>query len=243
MRLRLPLFSLLVAATLDVAGSITVSAFENDTAECEPGRDVALEYTTSFELGAPRKVEIVVYPGGVDSSAAKKRGGYVHEGRVVSYSETNDCPPTSPVSPGKPKCTKLRGLLLTRVSEVQWYPPEEGLRPLARGLAIRLGSNAGNQLDQCVLNVARNLDPMFRNAVIELFEAPLITELPLGATDAAFRRLRKGQALRREIKLSGTCKDVRITSGPAEQRPAPQGMAGRGCIVNGKIAVTVRRVS
>ena len=92
-------------ATLDVAGLVTIRAFQDTTRECMQGRDLAIDYTDEFELGKPRKVEVFAGPGGVVVSTARAPGGVVHEGKVRNYAESNECPPRSPVLPREPECS------------------------------------------------------------------------------------------------------------------------------------------
>jgi hypothetical protein len=231
------------AARIDVAGFLTIRAFEDTTRECEPGRDVALEYTTDFELGAPQKTKIKVAYGMAFSIPVQKRGGAVHEGKVVNYTETNTCPPKLPVSPGKPECSTLRGTLGVALSPTPFTRAEEDLTPLVRDMSITVDRrDGGNQQGECMLSSARNLKAKVGNAEIgPLWTAPAGLVVPLGVTSEAFRRLPKGKAIRRLIRLNGACNGVVVSTGQAEGRAAPRAIPRRDCTVTGKIFVSVRR--
>ena len=233
-------------ATIDVAGFVTVRAFQDTTQECEQGRDVAIDYTDDFELGKPRKVTVSAAFGTTFSGQARRPGGVVHEGKVVNYTETNNCPPTTPVTPGKPECSKHRGTLRASLVPTPDVTDDEDLTPLVRDVSIALQrTGGGNQAEECFLGSMLSLKAKLgKHVVTTLSVDGTMIVLPLGATDASFRKLRKGKAIRRVIRLNGACDGVLISSGQAEGRAAGRLRAAprSSCTVTGKIFVSVRRV-
>ena len=234
-------------ATIDVAGFVTIRAFKDDTDTCTQGRDVAVEYRADLELGKPQKVNLGILGTRAFSSQARKPGGAVHEGEVVNYTETNECPPKSPVTPGKPECTKHRGTLGASLAPTPApdLDGENDLAPLVRGVSIGLLRRGGGSQDGECLDIMGPVNPSVGLHVISTMEGDnggIV--VPLGVTDASFRKLRKGKAIRRLIRLNGACERVQISTGPAEGDVAARRIAipRADCTVTGKIFVSVRRV-
>lgn len=207
---------------------------------------MAVDYRADVELGRPRRVTVGFAVGTAFSGPARKADGAVHEGKVVNYRETNECPPKSPVDPGKPECTKLRGTLEASIAPTPGELDDVELNPLVHSMSVALArTSGGNQELEC-LAILDEMKPRVGPHVIttmELVQGRLV--VPLGVTNAAFARLRPGKAIRRLIRLNGACDAVLISSGPAEGSGPAVGrsVAKSDCTLNGKIYVSVRRVS
>ena len=223
---------------------VTIRAFQDTTRECMQGRDLAIDYTDEFELGKPRKVDVFAGLGGVVVSTVRAPGGVVHEGKVRNDTESNDCPPRSPVSPGEPECSKHRGTLSAVIATTPLTRDEEDLTPLVRRVSISLKrEDGGAQLQECMFSSVETAEAKVRPYIVRALWRPEESLLlPLGATTSDFAKLRKGKAIRRLIKLNGACNGVLISSGQAEGRAAARSAPRSNCTVTGKIFVSVRRV-
>lgn len=228
-------------ATLDVAGYIEVKSELDDTQECQPGRDLTIEFTTSFESHGGRRTRITVVNGGVVSGLIGNPGGVTHKGELVAYRETNFCPPAKRAELEKPTCTSSGGRFGAVLgSDVSGYDPSsDEPMPLSFPVSITLWRRGGASQDP---RCRRYLDGLRFQRYAEATLSPLTQsqdaiQVPIFANNWDFSRLRPGQRLRRNVSLGGACDKVWI-------RPSASGSAAKylkKCTVSGRIYVAIQR--
>jgi hypothetical protein len=233
-------------ATLDVAGYIGVKVERDDTAECQPGQDVTIQFDASFELGSPRRTGITIINGAVVSGVVPKRGGVTHKGELVGYRETNYCPPTRREELTEPTCTSGSGKLTAILGSnpEDFKLGDDDLVPLAYPVNLALTRLGGPTQDE---SCRRYLISGIRSArrgqselsVFETTAAGIV--VPIGASNLSFQRLKRGDTLRRVVTLNGACNHVLI----GREAPADASRTGdtSKCTVTGKVYVAVKRTS
>lgn len=227
-------------ATLDVAGYITVRQHRDSTQDCAQGRDMVIEYEAHAELGAPKRVKVMVVNGVTTSTPARRAGGAVHRAAITSYSETNWCPPTRPSPPiGQPACKpRIAGAL--RASLTLTPEPTTDLTPLVRGVSLALFRSGGGNQDFACLDFMQSLRPSVGPHALDVLEldgSGIV--VPLGVTDVKVRTLKKGKALRRSITLNGACDHVLVRTGAAGA--GTTNAIEESCTVKGRIYVQLKR--
>jgi hypothetical protein len=228
-------------ATLDVAGYIEVKSELDDTKECAPGRDLTIEFDSSFETHGGRTTAITVINGAVVSKPVSNRGGVTHKGVLAAYRETNYCPPTRKVELEKPSCIRSAGRFSASLGTdaSRYTAGSDDPAPLAFPVNIALWRRGGSAQDPSCRRYLSGLQ-FQRPGDYELstLDQPIIAiVVPIFADNWDFTRLRSGQWLRRTLSLGGACDKVLIS----------KGALGSGakylskCTVRGRIYVAVRR--
>jgi hypothetical protein len=234
-------------ATLDVAGYMEVKVERDETGDCQPGQDVTIDFESSFELGRGRATAITVLNGVVASGIASARGGVSSKGTLSGYRETNYCPPARKVELRAPACTsgkgKLTAILATDPEAIKQRDGE--VVPLNYPVLLALTRFGGSSQDP---SCTRYLNSGIRSArangadlsVFETKASGLV--VPIGAHNISFSQLRKGQWLRRVVRLNGACNHVLIGNEPPADASRAYDRRSR-CTVRGKIYLGVRRTS
>lgn len=234
-------------ATLDVAGYIDVKVERDETGDCRPGQDVTIDFESSFELGRGRATAISVLNGVVASGIVSSRGGVSSKGTLSGYRETNYCPPTRKVELRAPSCTsgkgKLTAILATDADAIKQRDGE--IVPLSYPVLLALSRLGGSSQDP---SCGRYLTSGIRSArdigadlsVFDTKASALI--VPIGAHNMNFSQLKKGQWLRRVVRLNGACDHVLIGNEPPAEASRRYDRRSQ-CTVRGKIYVAVRRTS
>jgi hypothetical protein len=232
------------AATLDVAGYVKVRVTDNNAQECTPGRDTLAEFEADFELGAPRRVRVVVVNGNASTdgvrSVRRAGAGAVHKGKFTVTRETNNCAPNPRVELGPPPVCKpaLRGRLLAFLAPTP-RDDSSDLTPLARRVSLNLVRTGGGRQSIECLGAMPGLSAKVREDESSLHPMHL-AGLPLSvpvATDRALLGLKKGKTLRRSIGLNGACNGIILSGGPV------QSQSGYTCTVKGRIVMNIKRTS
>lgn len=233
-------------ATLDISGSVIVKAERDTTQDCQPGIDGTIEFEANFELGKPRRIGITIVNGVIVSSPVTVRGGAIHKGTVLSYRETNYCPPARKVEIDDPACTRHQGKLIATLGGAVsgTAPGADDPAPLVHPVSLmmtRMGG--GTQEGICHTWLTSGFDTRLYRDYSELTVLqtdPSGIVLPLGANDTAFSRLRKGGKIVRVIRLGGACKKAEISFAA---RLASAAKAGSDCTISGTVLVTLKRTS
>lgn len=230
-------------ATLDVAGYIEVKSELDDTKECMPGRDLTIEFDSSFETHGGRATRITVVNGALVSKPVSNPGGVSHKGVLAAYRETNYCPPARRVEQEKPRCVRSNGRFSAILgSDASRYTAgSDDPAPLAYPVNVALWRRGGIAQDP---TCRRHLSGLHfqRPGDYELstFDQPITgIVIPLFANDWDFVGLKKGRWLRRTITLGGACDKVLASKGAL-------GSAAKylsKCTVRGRIYVAIRRTS
>ncbi|MDW5596622.1 hypothetical protein VSS74_19905 [Conexibacter stalactiti] len=228
-------------ATLDVAGYIEVKSELDDTQECAPGRDVTIEFDSSFESHGGRATRITVINGAVVSKPISNPGGLTHKGVLAAYRETNYCPPARKVELEKPSCVRSGGRFsaILGTDAGKYTAGSDDPAPLAFPVNIAIWRRGGVAQDPTCRRYLNGLHFQRHNDYeLSTFDLPITgIVVPLFANDWDFVGLRKGQWLRRTISLGGACDKVLVS----------KGALGSGakylskCTVRGRIYVAVRR--
>ncbi|MFP5451920.1 MAG: hypothetical protein ACLGG9_09250 [Thermoleophilia bacterium] len=231
-------------ATLDTAGYVKVRVTENNARECTPGRDTLGEYEAEFELGAPRRVRVVVVNGDVSSngvrSVRRSGAGAVHKAKYTVTRETNNCAPAERVDLGPPPACKpvLRGRLLVSLFPTPREKDPE-LTPLVRRVSVGLQRIGGGRQSLECMGVIPGLSAKVRDDESSVHPMQL-AQLPLTVPVATDRQLlslkKKGQTLRRSVRINGACNDFLMSN-------AVQNQSGYNCTVTGRIVVNIKRTA
>lgn len=228
-------------ATLDVSGRIHVKAESDTTAECAPGQDVTVDFDADTELGRPRRVSLTIFNGAVATSFASKANGAFHTGELTGYRETNYCRPTEPVELEQPACTSHRGTLRAWLAKSpERDRGEDDPTPLSHPVAVALMRDGGGTQDpSCWRYLSSGLTISDgQTNVLDTLEIDKQTlTLPIGVGDGRFLRLKKGQSIRRVIRLNGACDHVFVSSTVALGSRDTQ-----RCTVTGSVFVALKRV-
>lgn len=231
-------------ALLDVAGYVEVKVEKDDTGDCVPGRDLTIEFDSSFELGGPRRTAITVMNGTVVSGITGNRGGVSHEGVLAGYRETNVCPPSRRQEmPRRPSCKSGRGRLTAILGSDASGLDDENV-PLVHPVNIVLSRRGGAMQDQSCrehltsLRAARRPEASELN-VFELSDQAMV--IPIAAHNFDFSGLRTGRWLRRVVTLNGACNHVLLGRAPAADAAQTRRSLSK-CTVRGRIYVAVKRL-
>lgn len=230
-------------ATLDVAGYVHVRVLHDDTGDCVPGRDLAIDYDATFELGRPRATQVTVFQGLATSRVASNRGGAIHRAELTSYRESTGCPPGEAL--GAPECLRRPGTLRAFLTPPPGTDPgaDPGaveLAPLGHPVSIQLMRQGGGHQNEDCMGYMTGLQPSVGDHVVGVLEADGAgLNVPLGITDDRVAHLKKGASIRRTIRLTGACHHI-LVSNAAATRAAPRASAG-SCTVTGKIFVALKR--
>lgn len=230
-------------ALLDVAGYIEVKVEKDDTGDCVPGRDLTIEFDSSFELGGPRRTAITVMNGTVISGLVGNRGGVSHKGVVAGYRETNYCPPSRRQELRRPTCTSGKGRLSAMLgSNVRGIDDE--VTPLTFPVLLALTRRGGATQDPSCRSYLHGIssarDDDSELSVFELSHEGIA--VPISAHNFDFSSLKKGRWLRRVVTLGGACNHVYIRRAPAAAAAQTRRSLSK-CTVNGRIYVAVKRLS
>lgn len=230
-------------ALLDVAGHIEVKVEKDDTGDCVPGRDLTIEFESSFELGGPRRTAITVMNGMVVSGLVGNRGGVSHEGTVAAYRETNYCPPARRAElPRRPTCTSGKGRLRAILGSDVRRLDDENV-PLTFPVILGLTRSGGATQDQSCRTFLDGLesarDDESELNVFELSQSAIA--VPIAAHNFDFSGLRTGRWLRRVVTLNGACDHVLLGRSPAADASQQRRSLSK-CTVKGRIYVGVKRL-
>lgn len=232
-------------ATIDVAGQVVVTAERDTSKDCYPGVDGTIEFEANFELGAPRRTTVTVVDGVVVASQVTARGGAIHKGTIKAYRETNYCPPTAKREIPDPACTRNAGKLLVSLggSISARTPGDDDPVPLVHPVALSLARvGGGGQEAVCREWLSGGFDTRLYQDYSELSVLqgdPDGLVVPLGASDAAFARLKKGRRIVKVIRFGGACEKAEITF--AARLSAAR--SSSDCTISGSILVTIKRTS
>lgn len=228
-------------ATLDVSGRIHVKSESDTTGECTPGQDVTVEFDADAELGRPRRVALTIYDGAVATSFARKANGAVHKGALTGYRETNYCRPTEPVELEKPACTSRRGTLrawLAKSPELD--RGEDDPTPLSHPVALALMRDGGGTQDPSCMRYLSSGVTLWNGQtnVLDTLEIDMQTlTIPIGVGNVRFQSLRRGESVRRVVRLNGACDHVFVSSQVALGSRDTQ-----RCTVTGSFFVALKRI-
>ncbi len=233
-------------ATIDIAGQVVAKSERDTTKDCQPGVDGTIEFEADVELGKPRRIAITVVDGVVVGSPAIARGGAIHKGTVLSYRETNYCPPARKAEIPDPACTRHAGKLVATLGgavDTTLRDPDDDA-PLVHPVSLmltRMGGGTQERIchDWLIGGFGTRLYREYSElSVLETDPSGIV--VPLGANDTTFSRLRKGGKIVRVIRLGGACRKAEITFAA---RLATAAKAGSDCTISGSILVTIKRTS
>ncbi|ADB53213.1 hypothetical protein [Conexibacter woesei] len=228
-------------ATLDVSGQIHVKAEADDTGECTPGQDVTVDFDADAELGRPRRVSLTIFDGAVATSFARKARGAVHKGALTGYRETNYCRPSEPVELEQPACTSHRGTLRAWLAKgPDLRRTDDDLAPLSHPVALALMRDGGGTQDPSCMRYLSSGLTLWNGLsnVLDTLEIDKQTlTIPIGVGNVRFQSLRRGESIRRVIRLNGACDHVFAGS-----QVALGSRDRRDCTVTGSFFVALKRV-
>ena len=215
-------------AKIHVAGGVTVTSTHDTTDKCTPGQ--AWTMTESVDLEINDKV-IGNFFGKNKISSRFATGNVEQKSGIRGYRTTNNCPPTAKVELEEPDCDSYGGRSLAN------------LVPDGRfngGMSIAMTRRGGGSQDlSCMAELPINTK-IRGAAVTPLAHVFTPINLPLNVPVKKFKKLNGGDRIIRQIRISGQCERVSIsTGGPGIEKLA----ADPTCTVDGLFNVIVKKLN
>jgi hypothetical protein len=227
-------------ASIDAAGYVEFKWTWDNRYDCVPGYAKTVEEDLSFELGKPQRRPLTVVNGSVIMPFAIG-GEAKHKATLSGYQRSNYCPPTPPQDPPPaPTCRTAAGKLGITLLPEESTRDDDELTPLGRGIMATFVRRGGGSQDPSCLENRPTLTALAdeRGTQIETLVQPSggLT-VPIGAGSPKFESLKRGQSIRRSVKIHGGCDAVATTATPSSLSTTI-----KYCAVKGRIVVTIKRV-
>lgn len=221
-------------AMVHIAGGITLTSQRDQLSNCQPGQRWTLRESTDMNIRGNILIETYKNQQ-ARTTTAKDPGSLQNRHELVSYEESNYCPPDEPIELEKPNCAAftLTGLV--------------GLLPDARQrgpkrVSIGISRKGDKEQDpSCVWGLPSSATPM--GARVESMNSiwSSIT-LPLDIKVGQLHNLGVKKRLIRTIRVGGTCAHPIVYRGkkiPTDTSDMEDG----DCVVDGDFAVTIKRLN
>jgi hypothetical protein len=226
--------------TIDTAGFLEFKWTWDSRRDCYPGYSKTVEEDLSFELGKPQRRTLTVVNGDVILPYAVG-GTAKHKATLGGYHRSNFCLPTPPQDePPAPTCVTGSGKLGVTLIQESSIADDDETAPLGKGMMVTVVRQGGASQENSCLEDRPKLRALTENrgTHLETLARPGggLT-VPIGAGSPRFEALKKGQSIRRSIKIEGGCQTARTTA-------AASGLSEhiKYCTLRGRVVVTIKRV-